>query len=391
MLSQQPHYDFGMRAVKSVLIMAGQMKRLDPTAPEDEILIKAMNGANVPKLLESDYPLYKDLVQDLFPGISLNSPRHEDVAHILRKVLGEGDLQHSHDLQEKSVQLRQTMLVRFGVALVGEAASGKSTLINSLANCLLALHNDNVGVYENGLGPQPVHLSVINPKVLSVGELYGNFNPSTDEWSDGIAAHLIREATRPSSEYTYHNQWINFDGPIDPLWVENLNTVLDDNKMLCLASGERIKLPEVMRLLFEVNDLNAASPATVSRLGVVYVPPSITKIESIYESWCTKNMTARSGFSEIEHARLVENFTRLAQPCAEFLRSRCTELIPTSDIGCVTGQCKILEAFFAKFGNIFDHKMARRLSGRGGYQMELFMSDELKVREEEEGGGMGGR
>lgn len=101
-----------MRAVKSVLIMAGEMKRNEPDAPEDEILIKAMNGANLPKLLEVDFALYRDLVQDLFPGISLGMPKHNDVAHILRKVLATENLQFTSELQEKSVQLRQTMLVR---------------------------------------------------------------------------------------------------------------------------------------------------------------------------------------------------------------------------------------------------------------------------------------
>ena len=84
-----------------------------------------------------------------------------------------------------------------------------------------------------------------------MGELYGEFNALTQEWTDGIASSMIRTAvglTGQSPDY----QWVVFDGPVDALWIENMNTVLDDNKMLCLANSERIKMADTMHMMFEV-------------------------------------------------------------------------------------------------------------------------------------------
>ena len=101
-----------------------------------------------------------------------------------------------------------------------------------------------------------------------MGELYGEVNPFTQEWQDGLGSQIMREA---AADESIDRKWVVFDGPVDALWIENMNTVLDDNMMLCLANGQRIKLRTQMRMLFEVQDLRVASPATVSRCGMVYL------------------------------------------------------------------------------------------------------------------------
>ena len=105
---------------------------------------------------------------------------------------------------------------------------------------------------------------------MSAGQLYGEFNGLSGEWKDGLVPHLVRKCVEVVESGTKGRCWVSFDGPVDEVWIENMNTVLDDNMTLCLANSERIRLPaKGLHMMFEVEDLMQASPATVSRCGMV--------------------------------------------------------------------------------------------------------------------------
>ena len=104
-----------------------------------------------------------------------------------------------------------------------------------------------------------VHVHVINPLALSNNELYGSFDEGTHEWQDGVLARIMRTVCKDDSP---DQKWILFDGPVDTLWIESMNTLLDDNKLLTLLSGERISMtPQVMTLQSASGQLRCLSAA----------------------------------------------------------------------------------------------------------------------------------
>ena len=109
--------------------------------------------------------------------------------------------------------------------LVGPTGGAKTCNYVVLGRGLSALAND--GFYK-------VITHTMNPKSITMGQLYGQANEQTREWNDGILAYTVREACKDQST---DRHWIMFDGPVDAIWIENMNTVLDDNKKLCLNSG----------------------------------------------------------------------------------------------------------------------------------------------------------
>ena len=116
----------------------------------------------------------------------------------------------------------------------------------------------------------------------------------TKEWKDGAIAVVMRNTPihvyRTSNEmggYTpiHVHRWIVLDGDIDAEWIESMNTVMDDNKVLTLVSNERIAFAPTMRMLLEIQDMKHASPATVSRGGVLFINETDVGWKPFVESW----------------------------------------------------------------------------------------------------------
>ena len=334
-LSNQTHYDFGMRAVKSVLVMAGQLKRSNPDLTEDIVLIRALRDSNVPKFLADDIPLFFAIINDLFPGVEIPNVDYGQLQVAIEACLTKNGLQCVPSFVTKIIQLFETLQVRHGVMVVGVTMTGKTTVFNILAEALTKLHKDGVPHplqwYENVITHR------LNPKSISMNEMYGNFDLATNEWTDGLVALMVRELCANTS---IDRKWVIFDGPVDAIWIENMNTVLDDNKTLCLSNGERIKLPPTMATMFEVNDLLVASPATVSRCGMVFLEPRYLTWFPLAQTWMANNEQRIAGITEL----LTPLLEKTVDSTLVFLRKKCKEHFASMDVNLVTTCMKMMEA-----------------------------------------------
>ena len=114
----------------------------------------------------------------------------------------------------------------------------------------------------------------LNPKEVSGDELYGYMTRSKD-WKDGVLSIIMRGMSKNFADQGLHehqtHKWVVLDGDIDTVRIESMNTVVDDNKVLTQVSNERVLLSSITRLVSEINSLKNATPATVSRTGILYI------------------------------------------------------------------------------------------------------------------------
>eukprot|EP00667_Euglena_gracilis_P000033 EG_transcript_33 len=332
-LSSQDHYDYGMRAVKSVLTAAGSLKRRYPDEDEMVIMLRGIIDVNLPKFLAQDLELFQGIVSDLFPGVVLPTPDYKDLHEALAEAFQFYNLQNQEIFMTKTLQVYEMVNVRHGLMVVGYSYAGKSSALSSLARGLttLAIH---------GL-ERKTQLYCMNPKSITMGQLYGQ-NDVSMEWNDGVLSKVFRSCAHETND---DRKWLVLDGPVDAIWIENMNTVLDDNKKLCLVNGDMISMSNSMNMVFEVQDLAVASPATVSRCGMIYMEPEALGWRPLFRSWLNTLPDSLKA-SPLAGSLLTTLFEQFVDPALEFSKQKCKRTMsPVNDVTVIAGMLRLLGTF----------------------------------------------
>lgn len=284
---------------------------------------------NLPKLLSKDIVILQNIVSDVFPNIPSSAMKTKDnILETIDERLDKRNLYRGDEFIQNIFYIYEALESRHGIMIVGRPTSGKSTSIRMLQDVLHQLYlkeynqksNHFLRVKAQKLGipikvvrervvpkdSDPIldyHLSIseeeralilatcnhkdisnfaLNPKSITMSQLMGFFDETSREWTDGVLSHAIRNA---SNDTTGKRMLITCDGPIEPDWVENMNSVLDDNKRLSLVTGETLYLTPNMNILLETSELENCPPATISRCAIIYIRRETLPPKSQFNHW----------------------------------------------------------------------------------------------------------
>jgi dynein heavy chain len=361
LLSQQTHYDWGLRAVKSVLRQAGGLKRADPEGNEYEILMRALRDFNLPKIVVDDRKIFKDLINDLFPNMDPPRAQNEELEIACQEIAVKTGRQPEDIFIQKCVELAEILVVRHCMFVIGTPGVAKSTIWMNMAEAFC--HVGHETIYD-----------IVDPKAVTSDELFGCMNVKTKEWRDGVLSVMMRDMNKCQGKFKVSQKykWAVLDGDVDPMWIESLNTVMDDNKVLTLVSQERIPMTGSMRLLIEVSHLRNATPATVSRGGVLFVNETDIGWRPFIDTWLAKYKAKKDDIAVTAFTLFLTQYC--SDPYLDDLNGR-EKIAPMCVMGCFQSLVCIIDY---QYDQLYETKENQELMKRLKEDQETF-TEKMKI------------
>lgn len=219
-MSKQSHYDFDLRALKTLLSSAGGLKRQAQEAAgagsiediagfETDVLIKGTCNNILPKLVKQDLMVFSDILTEIFPGSNVVKMEDEKLRSEIESVCVDYDCVASEDFVQKILQLHEVIDMRHGIMCVGPVGCAKSTSIRTLLNAMEKVDGIKGEIYS------------IDPKAMNKEALYGSLDGTTLEWTDGVFTSILRMVLDNQKGESDKRHWVVFDGDVDPDWAES--------------------------------------------------------------------------------------------------------------------------------------------------------------------------
>lgn len=265
-------YDWGLRGLKTLVsqieFYINRFQKQDQKFCDNNIQLKSVKLAIetniISKLLDCDKGIFEEILCQTFAKFSINlnenseSDREEfEMKSDIEKIMNKSGFIILNSQVNSCLQMHNILNRKIGFGITGKPSSGKSTIFEILKSFYQMKNNHKVKIHR------------FCPKSMEKSDLFGSYLGEENEFHEGIFVKLLRESLKDLSEDNYQFVWIIFHGIIDPNWAENLNSALDDNQLYTLANGERLSLPNNLKIIFETEHFDNASMATISRLGIL--------------------------------------------------------------------------------------------------------------------------
>ncbi|CAI6360698.1 unnamed protein product [Macrosiphum euphorbiae] len=328
-VNKQNYCEYGLRSLIGLIKYAGNYKQTNTEVPDNEIILLAVHKTILANINKEELPIFTDMINNLFPDITPPETKYEVLIDAIKRSLLKNNLQPTDSAVLKIVQLYEIKTYRSSIIIIGNSGAAKSITWKTLRDTLILLKSEQINSFET------VIEYVLNPITLTIEELYGKYNHATHEWVDGVFSSILRKIC---SDNGLEQKWVIIDGPLESRWVENMSSAMDDTNILILENGERILIPKQVSFLFEVEDLKVASPAIISKCGIVHNNHNDCGWRLYVNSWL--NSCKFKLFKD----EMKLNFEHYIDDLLVFKSLNCIEIVSLTDQNCVISLCKLLES-----------------------------------------------
>ncbi|XP_034942678.1 dynein heavy chain 7, axonemal-like, partial [Chelonus insularis] len=289
-------YNVEYQSINMIIKTAINLKFKFSYLDDEMIIVRSLMDIYLPCFPNDKVIIFQELLESYFPQIiqstsSLLTNNYTTLLKVLEQIMEKNNLEFHELFKLKIIQLFEMIFIKNGLIILGESLSGKTTIIETFIKCLSILNNnDNDNNNED-------NLYWINQNCMTIENILGYFNVKLEKWYDGVFTSILRDANN------YSNVQIS--------------------------------------IMFETDNLNNASPSTISRCGIIYVDSFDTKGWRFYTRIWIKNQ--KFDVEKKYYEFLSSMLEWSLDACLNFINQKCTLVAAVSDSYLVISTLKLFD------------------------------------------------